>query len=462
VSRISGLVSKPTYGWVIVVIAALAMVATLPGRTHGLGMITERLLADERFHLARASGAAADKDEETPAHDQSEKKTADARFQLDRVTYSNINLWATLLGGLFCLPCGWLIDRFGLRLTLTTTVAALAATVLWMTHIDDLYTLSLAICLTRGFGQSALSVISITMVGKWFRDRQIWPMAVYTFLLSAGFAMSMGLAKPYAEADWRVVWNGIGYALLSFIPVAAILTRDPQPLPVTASEDGGIPVAAQTGFTVKQAMRTQAFWVFGIAISLIALIGAGTSLFNQSVLAQQGFPPQTLYDLAILTFMVGMVVKLPIGLIGLWVPLNRLLTAGLVLLAICMAFLPYVHTQFGITLYGVGMAVSGTITTVLFFTIWGQAYGKVHLGQIQSIAQMMTVLASALGPRLFAECFERYGTYTGVFQVLAVVAAAIAAWSWLIRVPRPEEAPLGESLVVAPVVIQTAFQEASS
>ena len=36
----------PGYAWVIVVVAALAMVATLPGRTHGLGMITERLLAD--------------------------------------------------------------------------------------------------------------------------------------------------------------------------------------------------------------------------------------------------------------------------------------------------------------------------------------------------------------------------------------------------------------------------------
>ncbi|HEY0984688.1 MFS transporter, partial [Schlesneria sp.] len=144
------------YGWVIIVIAAMAMVATLPGRTHGLGMITERLLAEERFHL-------------------------------ERVQYSNINLWATLLGGLFCLPCGWLIDRFGMRITLTATIAALAATVLWMTRINDLPTLSVAILLTRGFGQSALSVISITMVGKWFRDKISLPMAVYSLLLTVGF-----------------------------------------------------------------------------------------------------------------------------------------------------------------------------------------------------------------------------------------------------------------------------------
>ena len=43
-SRVRGLPFY--YGWVIVVAAALAMVATMPGRTHGLGTITERLLKD--------------------------------------------------------------------------------------------------------------------------------------------------------------------------------------------------------------------------------------------------------------------------------------------------------------------------------------------------------------------------------------------------------------------------------
>ena len=31
------------YGWIHVVMAAWAMVATLPGRTHGLGLITKPL-----------------------------------------------------------------------------------------------------------------------------------------------------------------------------------------------------------------------------------------------------------------------------------------------------------------------------------------------------------------------------------------------------------------------------------
>ena len=153
----------PAYGWVVVFVAALAMVATLPGRTHGLGMITERLLKDPRL-------------------------------QLDLLSYSNINLWATLLGGLFCFPCGWLIDRFGLRVMLSVTLGGLCATVFWMTQLSEAGPFFWAIVLTRGLGQSALSVVSITMVGKWSRHGSSLVMAIYSLILSLGFAVAAAVA----------------------------------------------------------------------------------------------------------------------------------------------------------------------------------------------------------------------------------------------------------------------------
>src|SRR5947209_3383547 len=75
-----------SWRWIHIAVAAMAMVATLPGRTHGLGLITEPLLKD---------------------------------LGLDRVDFAAVNLWATLLGAAFCLPVGWLLDRLGARLTLT-------------------------------------------------------------------------------------------------------------------------------------------------------------------------------------------------------------------------------------------------------------------------------------------------------------------------------------------------------
>src|SRR4051812_46137921 len=91
--------AAPPGRWGLVAVAALAMVATLPGRTHGLGLITEPLL-------------------ET--------------FQLGRLAYAAINLWATLLGAAFCVPWGWLTDRLGVRAVLTATLLGLGAVVVAM------------------------------------------------------------------------------------------------------------------------------------------------------------------------------------------------------------------------------------------------------------------------------------------------------------------------------------------
>ncbi len=404
------------YGWVIIVVAAMAMVATLPGRTHGLGMVTERLLKDSAFSMTR-------------------------------VEYSDMNLWATLLGGLFCLPCGRLIDRYGLRITLTTIVVALGAVVLWMTKLSGNKELFTAILFTRGFGQSALSVLSITMVGKWFRGKASLPMAIYSLILSIGFAGAMQFGGKYSEADWRTVWGTMGWLLLLVMaPTALILTRDPA---VSGEATSLLPGAGEseesanshmTGFTLLQAMKTPAFWAFGMAISHMAVVTSGLSLFNESVLTSQGFPKQAFYDLATLGFMVGLIVKLPIGWLGQKVSLVRMQAVALVLQSACLMWLPHVRTQTELTLYGIGMGIGGTISTVLFFSIWSQAFGRLHLGQIQGVSQMLTVLASALGPKLLAECQARTGDYRLIFEWLAIAGFGLAIASWLVRVPCPEDA----------------------
>ena len=159
----------------MVSVAAAAMVATLPGRTHGLGMITERLLNDSSLGL-------------------------------DRTLFGQMNLWATLLGSLFCLGIGSLLDRYGLRRCLSVVMLLLSVVVIGMSYLTSIWGLFLAILLTRGLGQSALSVISITIVGKWFPRHVSLPMAVYSVLMAAGFIAAALWGRRYAELDWREFW----------------------------------------------------------------------------------------------------------------------------------------------------------------------------------------------------------------------------------------------------------------
>jgi hypothetical protein len=78
---------------------------------------------------------------------------------------------------------------------------------------------------------------------------------------------------------------------------------------------------------------------------------------------------------------------------------------------------------------------------VVFFSFWGKAYGSVHLGRIQGVAQAMTVLASAIGPLMLAWCAEATGSYAAAFYALAVVVAALSVAAIVIRIPSAEPAP---------------------
>ena len=72
---------------------------------------------------------------------------------------------------------------------------------------------------------------------------------------------------------------------------------------------------------------------------------------------------------------------------------------------------------------------------VVFFSFWGRAYGRAHLGRIQGAAQAMTVVASAVGPLFLALWSEATGSYAIAFYVLAAVVAMLALAAAVVPVP---------------------------
>ena len=67
----------------------------------------------------------------------------------------------------------------------------------------------------------------------------------------------------------------------------------------------------------------------------------------------------------------------------------------MLLLTGSLAALPHVSTQAHVMAHAVVMGLAGGFVMVVFFSFWGRAYGRTHLGRIQGAAQILTVLASA-------------------------------------------------------------------
>jgi hypothetical protein len=108
---------------------------------------------------------------------------------------------------------------------------------------------------------------------------------------------------------------------------------------------------------------------------------------------------------------------------------------GMAVLAAALVALPLVCTYAHVVLYAVAMGLSGGVVTVVFFSVWGQAFGRSHLGRIQGCAQMLTVFASAVGPLLLAETLQHTGSYDLMFDGLAIVVAFLGITSWYVALP---------------------------
>ena len=363
------------YGWVNLTVAALAMVGTLPGRTQGLGLITEPLLRD---------------------------------LHLDRVLFAQINLWATLIGALFCVGIGRLLDRFGSRVVLTLVTLFLGAVVLSMSGVQGVALLAVLITLTRGLGQSALSVISITIVGQWFVRRINLAMALYTIILSIGFMIAFPVVGSAVSASgWRSAWTEIWVALLLVLTPASWLLVRRTPESIGLALDGEIKKENQSldekmGFTLSQALATPAFWVFALSSSVYGLIASGIALFNESILAERGFDASTYYRTLVITALTALAGNFLGGWLTSKWSMKRLMALAMALLAGSLLALPHVTTQAHIIMYALVMGLAGGFVMVIFFSFWSQTFGRAHLGKIQGAAQTLTVLASATGPLLLA------------------------------------------------------------
>jgi len=388
---------RPYYGWLVLLVAAAAMVGTLPGRTQGLGLITESLLAE---------------------------------LHIGRVEYAKLNLWATLIGAAGALGVGRFIDRFGSRVVLTVVAAALGTAVCLMSRVGSLTELAIAVTLTRALGQSALSVVSLAMVGQWFVRRIDMAMAIYSVVLSVGFMIAFPIVGSLVQAHgWRFAWLGVGAAILAgLVPLGLLVVRTNHQSPIPHPQ----PLA---GYTLLAALRTPAFWVFAIGAALYGLVASGIGLFNESILAERGFGPNIYYQTLVITALTSLAGNFIGGWLARSVALNRLMALSLCVLMAGLLALPHV-TSFAMAMaWATMMGLGGGLVMVLFFSVWPRVYGRRELGRIQGVAQAMTVLASAVGPLLLAACLAMTGSYTAMFNILAAAVGVFALAALMVPLP---------------------------
>ncbi len=200
--------------------------------------------------------------------------------------------------------------------------------------------------LTRGLGQSALSVASLALVGMWFARRLNVAMGIFSVLVGMGFIAAFpgrrsggalgGLAFRLARRRSRA-------GRRRSTPLAWILVRDnPEREGLALDGDDSKDESRLVDLAVWDALRSPAFWVFALSSSLFGLVYSGIALFNQSILEERGFDASTYHQVLVISTLLGLAANFGGGFLASRISIQRVMGIGMAVLAMALLALPSV------------------------------------------------------------------------------------------------------------------------
>lgn len=396
------------YGWVIVAVSTIGVVMSIPGQTMGVSVFTDSLL--------ESTG-------------------------LSRFTVSNTYLAGTILSGLTLPWAGTLLDRLGARATGLFAAIGLGLTLLYLSSVDRVADalggafLTKAVALVVGFyclrfcGQGVLTMVSRTMLGRWFDRRRGLVAGVSGVFVAFGFGGAPLLFDVWIEsAGWRGAWREMAFAVaLGMGAIAYLFYRD-NPERCGLRMDGAQPttdeVVEESSYTRRRAIRTLAFWAVTGALACQALIVTGITFHVVDLGAQAGLDRSE----AVAVFLPMAVVSTGVGLLGgVVADRARIRTLLVIMMAAQIAGVlaaTDLDTYFYVAVVGLG--ISGGLFSPISTVAFPRFFGRKHLGAIAGLEMMCLVVASALGPSLLAASRTYLDSYTpALLACLALPATAI-------------------------------------
>lgn len=398
------------YGWIIVFIGALGVFFSGPGQTYSNAVFIDKYIEE---------------------------------FGWSRSHISSIYSIATLLAGILMMFMGRLVDKLGQRLMTVIISTILGFACLFNSMVVNSVMMFIGFFLIRLFGQGSMTLVPNTLVPQWFiqkRGRALSFMAIGGFLSSALFpVMNAWLIETWS---WQFAWQVWGVTLLVFFtPLAFLLIRN-RPEDIGLLPDGMSnpkvnkreekTILNEEHWTLKEAMRTKAFWLILFCVSIPAMVNTGLTFHLFSIFGESRMDPKYAAIVLSLMAIVGFPITFISGFILERVKANIILSfvfLGEITLLLLLLMTNNVPLAF---LFGVIWGIVGGLERITLNIIWPDYFGRKHLGSIKGVAMTMMVIGSAFGPLPFGIGYDLFQSYheilliTLAFPTFGFIASLLA------------------------------------
>lgn len=375
-------------------------------------------------------------------------------FGWNRTALSGAFSLARVEDGLLGPIQGWFLDRLGPRAVMRAGMLLFAGGFFLFARIDSITGFYVAY-LVMAVGASFAGFLSITtVIVNWFEEKRQTAMGIALLGTAIG-GFSLPLVVWGLESfGWRTVANVSGLIVLAVgLPLTQVIRQRPEPygyLPdgrkpedVEARTDSEAPVRRPSQgpqFTVRQALRTKAFWYISLAHAASVLVVAVVQVHFTAHLV--GSLDYSLGAAATLTTIMT-AANFAGRPLGGWLAnrvSSRYVIMGCMLLhAGSLLALAYGTAMPVLVGFAIGNGLAWGARVPVIVTMRAEYFGTKAFGSIMGLSSSVVTVASVAAPFLAGLSYDVTGSYTFGFTALA--ASAALGTLFLVFLPRPEDAP---------------------
>lgn len=347
---------------------------------------------------------------------------------------------------------GWMIDRFGARAVMRIGVVVFGLGFMLFSQFDSVAVFFLAmIVIAVGVSLGGFLPIAATIV-NWFVRRRATAMGLMSTGMGLGGFLAPAVAWSLLTFGWRETAFASGVLAIAVgLPLTQLMRHSPEPHGLLP--DGDRPAIAPGGghtdtpaltydasndFTVREAVRTSAFWLiaFGHASALLVVSAVQVHLVSH-LENQLGYSVTQGAVIVMLVTTLSMVGQVAGGFVGDRFS-KRLLAVGCMFMhAAGLALLAYATALWMVLAFTVLHGLAWGIRGPQMQSIRADYFGRSSFGKIYGISAPIIMLGTTGGPMVAGAMADTFGNYQAGFTILSVLSAMGALFWLLLRKPAP-------------------------
>ena len=353
-----------------------------------------------------------------------------AEFSWPRSLVASTTSIGMLIAGTNAILLGRLSDKYGPRLTMAVSGLFLGLGFILMYRVSTIWHMYLFMSLLVGIGVSGTDVVLLSTTTRWFlkyRGMMVGLVKVGTGL--GMLIMPLTMDALIASFGWRVAFVILGVVCLAAYALGSqLLVRDPGKKGLVVygkgeAAPGSVP-EAEAGLTLKQAVRTVAFWLIGGAFFIVLFCVATILMHVVPHAIDLGISPTNAAKVLSTVGALSIAGRFLMGAAGDRIGNRNALIICFGCLTLGTVWLQFADRLWMLYLFACvhGFAHGGFFA--LIAPILADYFGTRDQGVILGIVIFISNLGSSSGPILAGYVFDVSGSYQVFFMLLTVLSLA--------------------------------------